>query len=123
VGTEGLPALGDRQLQMQVMLALRGYDHLFSIANIFSGLWLIPLGLLVLRCGFLPKALGVLLILGSVSYLTAFPRTVVDPGYANSLAGRLIGIISGIPSLIGELGTCLWLLIRGARKTESSHGT
>lgn len=121
-GMGGLPALDDRQLQMQMMFALRAYDHLFLIANIFSGLWLIPLGLLVLRCGFLPKALGVLLILGSVGYLMAFPGTVVDPSYANSLAGRVIGIISGIPSLIGELGTCLWLLIRGAGDTESSHG-
>lgn len=122
-GMEGLPALSDGQLQMQVMLALRGYDHLFLIGNIFSGLWLIPLGWLVLRCGFLPKVVGVLLILGSVSYLMAFPGTVVDPGYTNSLVGRVIGIISGIPSLIGELGTCLWLLIRGAGKTESPHGT
>ena len=120
-GIEGLPALAGGPLQLEVMLALRGNDHLGLFVNVFSGLWLIPLGWLILRCGFLPKVLGVLLMLGSVGYLMVLPGTVMIPDYANSLAGRLIFIISGIPSLIGELGTCLWLLIRGMRKTESSH--
>lgn len=120
-GTESLPALSGDQLQTQTMLALHGYDRLFIVSSVFSGLWLIPLGWLVFRCGFVPKALGILLMLGSVSYLMIFPAAIIDPGFDASLASRVIFVMSGIPSLIGEFGTCLWLLIRGARPTEPSQ--
>jgi hypothetical protein len=118
-GVEGLPAINSDALQLQTMLAVRGYDHLFWISAIFSGLWLIPLGWLVFRCGFLPKILGVMLLLGSVMYLATLPGMVFNPGYATSFIASVIGITSGIPSVIGEMGTCLWLLIRGVGIKES----
>ncbi|MHC4073208.1 MAG: DUF4386 domain-containing protein, partial [Planctomycetota bacterium] len=47
-----------------VMLFLDLHKHGIGIAQIFWGLWLLPLGYLVFKSGFLPRILGVLLIIG-----------------------------------------------------------
>ena len=114
-----VPALGRDQVQLQILLALHSYSNLFLVTNIFSGLWLIPLGWLVFRCGFMPKFIGVLLVMGSLFYVASFIAPVFDPQYQSTLLGRTIGIVSGIPGFLGELGTILWLLIRGARETPT----
>jgi len=109
-------AAGREQFQVPVLMALRSYSNLFLVTNIFSGLWLIPLGWLVYRCGFMPRVLGVLLVFGSLFYVASFVGPVFDPRYESTMLGRTIGIVSGIPGFVGELGTILWLLIMGARE-------
>ncbi len=115
-----LPALTGEPLQVQVMLVLHSADSLFLITTIFSGLWLIPLGWLVVRCGFMPRLLGVLLLLGSVFYVLTFAGTVFNPDYANTLVGRIVGISTGIPGILGEVGTGVWLLIMWARYRKAT---
>jgi hypothetical protein len=105
--------LGRDQLQAQVLMALHSYNNLFIVTNIFSGLWLIPLGWLVFRCGFMPRTLGVLLVTGSVFYLGSFIGPVFVPQYETTMLGRVIGVLSGVPGFAGELGTIVWLLVRG----------
>lgn len=99
------------QLQSQVMLYLNQYDNGLSVVHIFSGLWLFPFGWLVYKSGFLPKILGVLLMLGCFGYLTNFLGNTLWPDYSQ------LGISSyvALPASIGEIGTCLWLLIMGAK--------
>jgi hypothetical protein len=121
-GQRLLPPGGD-QLPLQVMLALHSADKLFLVTTIFSGLWLIPLGWLVFRSGFVPRALGVLLMLGSFFYVSTFVGTVFDLNYANTLFARVVGISTGIPGVLGELGTALWLLIVGAGKLKAARTT
>jgi hypothetical protein len=113
-------SLGAGELQVHAMLALRSSNTLMLSSAIFWGLWLFPLGWLVFRSGFIPKVLGVLLIVGGVGYVLAFVGTVVDLDYQNTLLARAVGIVSGIPSIIGELGTALWLTIMGARGQNAS---
>jgi hypothetical protein len=113
--------LGTDQLQRQVFLALHSSNNLMLASVIFWGLWLFPLGWLVYRCGFVPKVLGVLLMLGGFWYVFIFVGTVFDPEYPNTMFARVVGIISGVPSVIGELGTALWLLIRGVRERNPIH--
>jgi hypothetical protein len=114
-GGRGLSALGAEQLQAQITLTANAYTSLANAAALFWGLWLFPLGWLLLRCGFVPRVLGVCVLLGGPFYLQAFVGPVFDPAYANSLVASVVGIVSGIPDLIGEIGTGLWLTIRGAR--------
>jgi len=100
------------QTQTQVMLYLKQYDSGLTIVHIFSGLWLLPFGYLVFKSGFLPKVLGILLMMGCFGYLINFLGDTLVPNYSK------MGIASYIqmPASIGEIGTCLWLLIMGAKK-------
>lgn len=73
----------------QIAFSLSAYNSLFLVSLIFSGLWIIPLGRLVYQCGFIPRVIGVFLMLGSAYYLMSFAGWVIDPTYADSLIGRI----------------------------------
>lgn len=100
-----------QQTQSQIMLYLDQYKNGIRIVHIFSGLWLFPFGYLVFKSGVLPKILGILLMLGCFGYLINFIGNTLIPTYSK------IGISSyiSLPASIGEIGTCLWLLIMGAK--------
>ena len=110
-----LPALVGVQLQMQVALAMHGCRSLFMATAIFWGLWLFPLGWAALRCGFVPRVIGWLVLLGGPFYVLAFFGPVLDPEYESSLAASIVGFSSGVADLLGEGGLGLWLLIMGTR--------
>ena len=114
-GGPALAALGSEQLQAQITFTIHAYTSLFNTQAVFWGVWLLPLGWLLLRSGLVPKVLAVFVLLGGPFYVMSFVGPVLDPGYATSLFGRVFGIVTGIPGLIGEVGTALWLTIRGAR--------
>ena len=110
-----LSALNGEQLQAQITLTVDAYTSLFNTQAVFWGVWLLPLGWLLLRSGFVPKVLAVFVLLGGPFYVMAFVGPVLDPGYATSLFGSIFGLVTGVPELIGEVGTALWLTIMGAR--------
>jgi hypothetical protein len=88
---------------------------LVNTAALFWGLWLFPLGWALFRCGFVPRVIGVLVMLGGPFYAMAFFGPLLVADYPSSLVASVVGIVSGIPDLLGELGTALWLTIMGAR--------
>jgi hypothetical protein len=110
-----LSALDAEQVQAQITLTVGAYTSLFNTQTVFWGVWLLPLGWLLLRSGYVPKVLAVFVLLGCPFYVMSFVGPVLDPGYATSLFGRVFGIVTGVPELVGELGVALWLTIRGAR--------
>jgi hypothetical protein len=91
------------QLQAQAMLFLDMRDKGILIAHIFWGLWLLPLGFLVFRSGFLPRVLGILLLIAGVSYLIDSGTQLLFTGFPTI----------GQFTFIGELLFPLWLLIKG----------
>lgn len=107
-----LQGINTIELQTQVMLHLDYYNNGNQIAQIFWGLWLLPFGYLVYKSNFLPKILGVFLMLGCFGYLIEFFAQFLIPAYNNSIVQTIVGI----PSPIGEIGICLWLLIMGTNK-------
>jgi len=92
------------------MLFLDMHSTGYAIAQIFFGLWLLPLGYLVYMSGFLPRALGVALMLGTFSYLAELLVGFLFPGMAESL---LLAI--ALPAGFAEVAFILWLLARGVR--------
>ena len=101
-------------IQSQVMSYLEQFDNGMRIIHIFSGLWLFPFGYLVFKSGILPKILGVLLMVGCFGYIINFIGYTLIDNYSK------IGVSSyiSLPASIGEIGTCLWLLIIGAKEKK-----
>ncbi|MCS4304806.1 DUF4386 domain-containing protein [Chryseobacterium sp. BIGb0232] len=110
-GADYLKVFDSRQLQAQIMLVLSNYNKGILIVQIFWGLWLFPLGYLVYRSGFLPKLLGIFLMLGCFGYIiNVFCRTLIPDFQDYAISGYIT-----LPASIGEIGICLWLLIAGVR--------
>ncbi len=97
------------QLQSLAMLFLEMYNHGTILAEIFWGLWLIPLGMLVYKSKFIPKILGTLLIVGCFGHLISFFAVFLFPDYST--------ILTPIAEMImfGEVPIFLWLLIKGVK--------
>ncbi|RZJ66449.1 MAG: DUF4386 domain-containing protein [Flavobacterium sp.] len=104
------------ELQNQLMFHLDKYDHGIMAVSVFWGLWLFPFGHLIFKSGFLPKFLGVFLMLGCAGYLINFIGRTAIPGYSES---GFAGFVS-LPSAVGEIGICFWLLIVGVRIRKTS---
>jgi hypothetical protein len=91
--------------------SMRACGHTLLVTKLFWGLWLLPLGLLIIRTKAIPRLLGALLLLGGAGYLFEVFASVLLPGYAgSSLAGHV-----RLPAAAGEIGTCMWLLVVGMR--------
>lgn len=104
--------LTQEQVQEQVMFHLNAYNDGIVIASVFWGLWLFPFGYLVFKSGILPKVFGVLLMAGCFGYLINILANVINPSYSElGIAGWV-----RLPASLGEIGTCLWLLIMGAKE-------
>ena len=107
-----LNGFSTEQIKSMVMLYLDQYENGMRIVHIFSGLWLFPFGYLVFKSGFVPKLLGVLLMLGCFGYLINFIGNTLIPNYSEFGIGKYIQL----PASLGEIGICLWLLILGAKE-------
>jgi hypothetical protein len=108
-GAGYLSAFNPAQLQTLAMVFFDMYKHGMMINEIFWGLWLILLGILVYKSGFIPKVLGVLLIVGCFGQLLSFLSTFLFPDYS------VILIPISETAKIGELSVFLWLLIKGVK--------
>jgi len=107
-GADYLTVFEAGQLHAQVMFFLDLHKTGVSIAGIFMGLWLLPLGYLVFKSGYFPRILGVLVIITGFGY-------VID-----SFAFFLFNsepIISMV-TFIGEVVFLLWLVLKGAKIPE-----
>ena len=108
-GADYLKVFQADQLQALVMLSLNLYQNGFMIAQILLNLWLFPLGYLVFKSGFLPRVLGILLIMDGFAMLIWFFQFFLLPGYeVISTLGLAVGFIA-------EGLFCLWLLIKGVK--------
>jgi len=108
-GADFLSIFEKPQRDALAMLFLNLHDHGFDVAEIFWGLWLFPLGLLVYRSRFLPRLLGVWLAIGGFAYVILSLTGILLPQYQDRI------FIISQPAFFGELAFMLWLVIKGAR--------
>ena len=92
-----------------LLLDMQHYGTL--IAQVFFGLWLVPLGYLAYQSKMFPKWLGVLLIVGGICYLVDLLAAFLVPGSSEMIHGFVI-----VPSAVAEISMVLYLLIFGVRK-------
>jgi hypothetical protein len=102
------------QVQALAMLFLNLHRNGFIIAQIFYGTWLLPLGVLVFKSGFLPRILGILLIADFFGVLIWFFQFFLFPGY------EVITYPGLAVSFIAEVSLTFWLLIKGVKKENST---
>jgi len=108
-GGEFLSVFDKAQLDALGMLFIRLHGQGNMIAEIFWGLWLFPFGVLVFRSGFLPRWIGVWLMINCFGYLILFITAFFFPDYNDKVFLFLQ------PMLFGELAIMLYLLIKGAK--------
>jgi hypothetical protein len=87
------------------------HDNGIYMCEIFWGLWLYPFGFLIIKSGFIPKILGVLLFVAGVGYLISSFTTMLIPHYHNDIVSRICSILQ-----IGELPIIFWLLFIGTKR-------
>jgi Domain of unknown function (DUF4386) len=108
-GGDFLSAFDKPQRDALVMLFLRLHDQQNTAAEILWGLWLLPLAILVYRSRFLPRFLGVWLVINGCAYVILSLTGLLVPQYENKV------FIGSQPALLGELVLMLWLVLRGAK--------
>jgi len=108
-GADFLSAFDKPQRDALAMLFLRLHHHGVVANEIFWGLWLIPLALLVIRSGFLPRFLGYWLIINGIAYVITSLTGLLLPQFEELISGLTF------PALLGEPVFMLWLLIKGAK--------
>lgn len=98
----------------RAMEHFQSFDDGWAIAQVFFGFHLLLMGYLILRSGFIPKILGVLLLMASVAYLADNLARLLLTDYAYYKTALTICV--ALPSMIGELGLAIWLLMKGGKK-------
>ncbi len=108
-GAEFLSIFDKAQRDALAMLFLNLHGRGFVVAEIFWGLWLFPLALLVYKSRFLPRFLGVWLALAGFAWVILSLTSVLLPQYQDKVYAY------SQPAIVGEIAFMLWLLIRGAK--------
>lgn len=111
-GADFLSIFDKPQREALAMLFLNLHDHGFNVAEIFWGLWLFPLGLLVYRSRFLPRFLGVWLAIAGFAWVALSLTSLLLPQYQHNV------YTFSQPASVGEIVFMFWLLIKGAKPPE-----
>jgi len=115
-GASHMQAWSAPQLEGLAYLSINVYQVSFVTAQLFFGTWLFPLGYLVYKSGFLPRFLGVLLMIDGIAVLIWFLQALLLPDYhAITYPGLAV-------SFIAEVGLALWLLVKGVTVVDAGAG-
>lgn len=106
------PAVQPPELDGIAYVLVRLHGQLLTVAGVFWGLWLFPLGFLELRSSFVPRVIGPLVIVAGVGYVIAALTAVVLP---------TLDAVAGVARVVesGELATVIWLLVASIRPTST----
>ena len=121
-GADYLTAFTADQLQAQVRLSLNAYWDVTLIAWVFFGLHIFFIGYLIFKSSYIPRILGVLLLIASIGYWINSFATFLLPNIADSAdsAETLLGVTI-TPAIIAESLLILWLLIRGGKIEQQDN--
>src|SRR5437588_5681249 len=117
-GAVNLAALGTAGSNALVLPLLDTQHYGTLIAQIFFGLWLVPLGYLAYKsAGWFPKWLGVLLIVGGVCYLVDLLALFLVPDFGQTIH-TFVGVI---PPALAEISMVLYLLVIGVKTSRPEN--
>jgi hypothetical protein len=108
-GAEFLSVFDKAQRDALGMFFIKLHAQGLFIDEIFWGVWLFPFGWLVFRSGFLPRFLGVWLIIACFSWVALSAIALFSPIYYEAAFKWLQ------PAFFAEMAFMLWVLIKGAK--------
>jgi hypothetical protein len=112
-GAVNMAAFGTAGSNALVLLLVDAHHYGLLIFQIFSGLWLAPMGYLAYKSGWFPKALGVVLVASCVSYLVDLLAAFLVPDF-----GKAIHTFLSILPAIGEIWMVGYLLVIGVKTVK-----
>jgi hypothetical protein len=108
-GADYLKVFTEGQLQALVLMFHNLHEYVInSNASIFWGLWLFPMGYLVIKSDFISKIPGVLLIMAGSGYIVDTFAKILSPNYGTTIIATIIMVTA-----FGEIVFPFWLLIKG----------
>lgn len=102
---------GVEQSSILAQTFLGAHGIAYAVGLVFFGVHCLLLGYLIFKSGFLPRLLGILLLIAGLGYLTDSFAQVLLSNYADY--GETLAVVVFVPALIGELSLALWLLLKG----------
>lgn len=113
-GAEYLNVFTTEQLHAQAMILIDAFNNGWLIGLVFFGLHLLVVGYLIIKSrGYLPKLIGIFLVLSAAGYLIDSIAQFLLPNYSDYQTVFLL--IVAIPGVVGELSLAFWLLIKGVK--------
>lgn len=107
-GTEYLKGFEPQQLQILAYLSIKSHTNGFHVSLIFFGCAALIFGYLIFKSAYLPRALGIMVQVAGVSYLTGSFASLFIPTFSSLIYPAIL-----LPAFVGELSFCLWLLLKG----------
>jgi hypothetical protein len=112
IATASSPTFQEKTILIQLLGEIS--TNAWMVGGLFFGLWLIPMGYIVISSGRMPMWLGRILIIGGIGYLLqTFIKSI---GVQSSYLDMLV-----IPATVGELWMVGYLLIYGIRPAINSE--
>ncbi len=108
-----LKAFTPNQLHVWIQLLVRLHSYGFGVGLVFFGLTCLVSGYLIFNSGYLPRILGVLMMIAGLCYLTNSFALLLAPTVAAVIVPAIL-----LPALVGELSLALWLVVKGIRVQE-----
>ena len=108
-----LKSLDLNTLQTFAYLSIVAHDYGYGIGLIFFGCSCLINGWLIIKSGYFPRMLGFMIQIAGVCYLVNSFALILSPALAHALFPTIL-----LPSLIGELFMCIWLLFKGVNITK-----
>jgi Domain of unknown function (DUF4386) len=118
---DSLKAFTPQQLHALAYMSLRVHSYGYGVSLLFFGFCCALFGYLIHKSGYLPRTLGILLVIGGWGYVVFSLAQMLAPEFAT----RFLFPWLMLPAFPAELGLCLWLLVKGVdvpRWEERVHG-
>ena len=110
-GNDYVSAFDPSQKQSLAMLFYNIYLHGYMIGQIFFALWVLPLGFLIIKSGFIPKVFGMLFIIETIfGFMSVIVHFLIPNGTMETLML--------LPGTLAEFTFMFWLLIRGINESK-----
>jgi hypothetical protein len=116
-GADYLGTLGAEQTDALALFFMEAHATGYTLALIFFGVYLFLIGYLVMKAGYMPRVLGILLAVAAAGYLTDSFANILLSNYDDY--ADLFGIIVFAPALLAEGAMALYLLLRGVKSEQA----